>query len=117
MLTIGVDPHKQTHSGVAVDALGVEIAQRTVTARRQGHRAVPVQEQSSPSATSHAKSAPPAPQDPQPVDARLTPASGPTIPARQKRRSAHRRPFRLETRPVTTRSDRPPRVSNRPRGP
>jgi transposase len=36
MLTIGIDPHKQTHSGVAVDALGVEIAQRTVTARREG---------------------------------------------------------------------------------
>jgi transposase len=35
MLTIGIDPHKQTHSGVAVDALGVEIAQRTVTARRE----------------------------------------------------------------------------------
>jgi transposase len=36
MLTIGIDPHKHTHSGVAVDALGVEIAQRTVTARREG---------------------------------------------------------------------------------
>jgi transposase len=36
MLTIGVDPHKQTHSGVAVDPLGVQIAQRTVAARREG---------------------------------------------------------------------------------
>ena len=32
MLTIGIDPHKYTHSGVAVDPLGVQIAQRTVTA-------------------------------------------------------------------------------------
>jgi hypothetical protein len=30
MVTIGVDPHKQTHSGVAVDPLGVRVAQRTV---------------------------------------------------------------------------------------
>lgn len=30
MVTIGVDPHKQTHTGVAVDPLGVHIAQRTV---------------------------------------------------------------------------------------
>jgi transposase len=36
MLTIGVDPHKQTHSGVAVDPLGVQVAQRTVAARRDG---------------------------------------------------------------------------------
>ena len=36
MLTIGIDPHKQTHSGVAVDPLGVQIAQRTVAARRDG---------------------------------------------------------------------------------
>ena len=36
MLTIGVDPHKQTHSGVAVDPLGVQLAQRTVAARRDG---------------------------------------------------------------------------------
>jgi transposase len=36
MLTIGIDPHKQTHSGVAVDPLGVQIAQRTVGARREG---------------------------------------------------------------------------------
>lgn len=36
MLTIGIDPHKQTHSGVAVDPLGVQIAQRTVAARREG---------------------------------------------------------------------------------
>ena len=36
MVTIGVDPHKQTHSGVAVDPLGVQAAQRTVAARREG---------------------------------------------------------------------------------
>src|SRR5450755_1470213 len=36
MLTIGIDPHKQTHTGVAVDPLGVQIAQRTVAARREG---------------------------------------------------------------------------------
>jgi transposase len=36
MLTIGIDPPKQTHSGVAVDPLGVQIAQRTVAARREG---------------------------------------------------------------------------------
>jgi hypothetical protein len=36
MLTIGIDPHKQTHSGVGVDPLGVQIAQRTVAARREG---------------------------------------------------------------------------------
>ncbi len=36
MVTIGVDPHKQTHSGVAVDLLGVQVAQRTVAARREG---------------------------------------------------------------------------------
>jgi transposase len=36
MVTIGIDPHKQTHSGVAVDPLGVRVAQRTVPARREG---------------------------------------------------------------------------------
>jgi transposase len=36
MLTIGIDPHKQTHSAVAVDPLGVQIAQRTVAAKREG---------------------------------------------------------------------------------
>ena len=36
MVTIGIDPHKQTHSGVAVDALGVQVGQRTVAARREG---------------------------------------------------------------------------------
>jgi transposase len=36
MLTIGIDPHKQTHTGVGVDPLGVQIAQRTVAARREG---------------------------------------------------------------------------------
>jgi transposase len=36
MVTIGVDPHKQTHTGFAADPLGVQIAQRTVKARREG---------------------------------------------------------------------------------
>jgi transposase len=36
MLTIGVDPHKQTHSAVAVDGLGVELAAVTRPARREG---------------------------------------------------------------------------------
>jgi transposase len=36
MLTIGVDPHKQTHTAVAVNGLGVQVAQRTVAARREG---------------------------------------------------------------------------------
>ena len=36
MVTIGIDPHKQTHCGVAVDGLGSETAQRMVAARREG---------------------------------------------------------------------------------
>jgi transposase len=36
MLTIGVDPHKQTHTAFAVNELGVEVAQRTVAVRREG---------------------------------------------------------------------------------
>ena len=36
MVTIGIDPHKQTHTGVAVDGLGCRVAQRTVAARREG---------------------------------------------------------------------------------
>jgi transposase len=36
MLTIGVDPHKQTHTAFAVSELGVEVAQRTVAVRRDG---------------------------------------------------------------------------------
>ena len=36
MVTIGVDPHKQTHTGVGIDPLGSEIAQRRVAARREG---------------------------------------------------------------------------------
>jgi transposase len=36
MVTIGIDPHKQTHTGVGVDSLGVPVAQRTVAARREG---------------------------------------------------------------------------------
>jgi len=36
MLTIGIDPHKQTHTGVAVDPLGVPVAQRAAPARREG---------------------------------------------------------------------------------
>jgi transposase len=36
MVTIGVDPHKQTHTAVAADQLGSQLAQRTVPARREG---------------------------------------------------------------------------------
>ena len=36
MVTIGIDPHKQTHSAVAVNELGSELAARTVTAKRDG---------------------------------------------------------------------------------
>jgi transposase len=38
MMVIGVDPHKQTHTAVAADELGRKKAQRTVRARRGGHR-------------------------------------------------------------------------------
>ena len=36
MVTIGVDPHKRTHSAVAVDALGRELAARTEAAITDG---------------------------------------------------------------------------------
>jgi transposase len=36
MVTIGIDPHKQAHTGVGVDPLGVQVSQRTVAARREG---------------------------------------------------------------------------------
>ena len=39
MVTIGIDPHKQTHTGVAADGMGTELAQRTVPARRRTYRA------------------------------------------------------------------------------
>ena len=38
MMVIGVDPHKQTHTAVAADELGRKKAQKTVRARRDGHR-------------------------------------------------------------------------------
>jgi transposase len=37
MVTIGVDPHKQTHTAAAVDPLGVEVSQRTAPARPAGN--------------------------------------------------------------------------------
>jgi transposase len=37
MLTIGVDPHKQTHTAAAVNGLGVEVGHRTVAARPVGN--------------------------------------------------------------------------------
>jgi hypothetical protein len=40
MMVIGVDPHKQTHTAVAVDELGRQHASRTVQARREGHQAL-----------------------------------------------------------------------------
>jgi transposase len=38
MMVIGVDPHKQSHTAVAADELGRKKAQKTVQARRDGHR-------------------------------------------------------------------------------
>jgi transposase len=37
MMVFGVDPHKQTHTAVAVDELGRRTAERTVRTRRDGH--------------------------------------------------------------------------------
>ena len=37
MVTIGVDPHKQTHTAAAVDQLGVELEHQTVPARPTGN--------------------------------------------------------------------------------
>ena len=37
MVTIGVDPHKQTHTAAAVDQLGVELGHRTAVARALGN--------------------------------------------------------------------------------
>jgi transposase len=37
MMVVGVDPHKQTHTAVAVDEAGRKQAQKTVKARRDGH--------------------------------------------------------------------------------
>ena len=36
MVTIGIDPHKQTHSAVAVDRVGREVSRRTEPAVREG---------------------------------------------------------------------------------
>jgi transposase len=36
MMTIGIDPHKQTHTAVAVDAAGRALSQKTSPARRDG---------------------------------------------------------------------------------
>ena len=38
MMVVGVDPHKQSHTAVVVDELGRKQAERTVRARRDGHR-------------------------------------------------------------------------------
>ena len=37
MVTLGVDAHKQTHTLVAVDANGRQLAQRTLPATTDGH--------------------------------------------------------------------------------
>ena len=37
MVTIGVDPHKQTHTAAAVNPFGVEVAHRTAPARPAGN--------------------------------------------------------------------------------
>jgi transposase len=36
MVTIGIDPHKQTHSAAAVDGVGRELSRRTEPAIRDG---------------------------------------------------------------------------------
>jgi transposase len=36
MLTIGIDPHKRTHTAVAADRVGAEVSSRTVPAKRDG---------------------------------------------------------------------------------
>ena len=38
MMVIGIDPHKHSHTAVAADELGRRKAQKTVRARRDGHR-------------------------------------------------------------------------------
>ena len=38
MMVFGVDPHKQAHTAVAADGLGRKHGQKTVRARRDGHR-------------------------------------------------------------------------------
>ena len=40
MVTIGIDPHKQTHSAAAVDQLGQELSRRTERAVRDGFAAL-----------------------------------------------------------------------------
>ena len=40
MLTIGVDPHKRTHSAVAVDQVGAEVSGVTEPAARDGFGAL-----------------------------------------------------------------------------
>ena len=37
MVTIGVDPHKQTHTAAAVSPLGVELEHKTAPARPAGN--------------------------------------------------------------------------------
>lgn len=37
MVTIGVDPHKQTHTAAAVNQLGVELEHKTAPARPAGN--------------------------------------------------------------------------------
>ncbi len=37
MVTIGVDPHKQTHTAAAVNQLGIELGHRTAPARPTGN--------------------------------------------------------------------------------
>ena len=37
MVTIGVDPHKQTHTAAAVNELGVEVEHLTAAARPTGN--------------------------------------------------------------------------------
>ena len=36
-MRIGIDPHKQTHTAVAINEIGVEVSHRTVPARPAGN--------------------------------------------------------------------------------
>lgn len=38
MIVVGIDPHKRTHTAVAIDARGRRLAQQTVPARADGHQ-------------------------------------------------------------------------------
>lgn len=41
MTTIGIDPHKRTHTAVAVDEVGRRLGELTITADEEGQRRLP----------------------------------------------------------------------------